>query len=121
MKSDFESIVPIAAAAHGKVGDELAFMYPEVLEVITLCTASGIAVLGVELFVVRPEGYETEHLSIYDQRMKHDVQKDEWASYVEENNFHAAEFVRLHRSGDDHVYVLTTASWAEFCATELTR
>ncbi len=123
MKNDLERVPTIVAAARGAVGDELAFTYPEVLEVIRLCTASGIAVLGVEVFVVRPEGFQTEHLSIYDQHMKQgaEVQKSEWINYVAENNRDADEFVRLHPSGDDHVYVLTTASWAEFCAAEQMR
>jgi len=75
----------------------------------------------VELFVVRTEGFETEHLSIYDQYMAADVQEGDWDSYVVENNRHASEFARLHPSGDDHLYVLTTASWAEFCAAQQLR
>jgi hypothetical protein len=123
MKNDLERIRPIATAAHGTVGDELAFTYPEVLEVINQCTASAIAVLGVEVFIVRSGGFQTEHLSMYDQRMKRgaEVQKGEWVNYVAENNSDANEFVRLHPSGDDRVYVLTTASWAEFCASEQMR
>jgi hypothetical protein len=118
MKSDLARVPAIVAVAHGTVGEELAFTYPDVLEVISLCTANGMAVLGVEIFVVRPEGFQTEHLSIYDQHMRQgsEVDKDGWSDYVAENNRHADEFVRLHPSGDDHVYVLTTASWAEFRA-----
>jgi hypothetical protein len=123
MKSDLARVPAIAAAAHGTVGEELAFAYPDVLEVISLCTANGIAVLGVEIIVVRPEGFQTEHLSIYDQHMRQGSGVDQgvWSDYVAENNRHADEFVRLHPSGDDHVYVLTTASWAEFRAAEQVR
>ena len=68
MRSDFESITPIALAAIGTVGDELTFTYPKVLEVIRLCTANEIAVLGVELFEVRSGGYAWKSLSTYDQQ-----------------------------------------------------
>jgi hypothetical protein len=121
LESDLNKIESIASAAHATVGNELAFTYPEVLDVVRQCTAHGIAVLGVEVFVVRPEGYQTEHLSTYDLYMQRAVQKSEWASYVAGNNLHASEFVSTHPSGDDHVYVLTTASWTEFRATKLMR
>lgn len=120
MKSDLARVPAIVAVAHGTVGEELAFAYPDVLEAISLCTAKGIAVLGVEIFLVRPERFQTERLSIYDQHMRQgsEVDKGGWSDYVAENNRLADEFVRAHPSGDDHVYVLTTAFWAEFRATE---
>ncbi len=123
MRSDFAKIPAITAAAHGSVGEELAFTYPDVLEVIELCAANAVAVLGVEVFVVRPAGFQTESLSVYDQHVKQgsEVHHGEWPSYVAENNRLAEEFVRQHPSGDDHVYVLTTASWAELAATQLMR
>ena len=118
MQSDLGKIGSIVAVAHATVGGELAFAYPEVLKVIKLCTANGIAVLGVEVFVVRPEGHETERLSIYDQQMNRRVQENGWPIYVADNNRRADEFVRLNPSGDDRVYVLTAASWAEFCKAQ---
>ena len=116
MKSDFELIQPIAAAAIGTVGDEMTFSFPEVLEVIKLCTANRIAVLGLELFEVHPEGYHTKKLSGYDQQMNKGPEKiDGWPDYVRMNNALAEDFVRQNPTGDDHVYVLTTSSWREFC------
>jgi hypothetical protein len=116
MKSDFELIQPIGDAAAGKTGDELTFTFPEVLEVIRLCTVNEIAVLGVEIFQVRSDGYYTKNLSVYDQQMKKGPdQRQEWGDYVRENNALAEEFIRLNPTGDDHVYVLTTSSWREFC------
>lgn len=116
MKSDFELIQPIGDAAVGRTGDELTFTFPEVLEVIRLCTVNEIAVLGVEIFEVRADGYATKNLSIYDQQIKRGPeQKQGWAAYVQENNSYADEFIRLNPTGDDHVYVLTTSSWREFC------
>ena len=116
MKSDFELIQSIGDAAVGKTGDELTFTFPEVLGVIRLCTVNEIAVLGVELFQIRPDGYHTKNLSVYDQQMTRDPdQTQEWAGYAEQNNSLAAEFVCLNPTGDDHVFVLTASSWREFC------
>jgi hypothetical protein len=93
----------------------LAFTFPEVSEVIMRCTENEIVVLGVEIFEVRPTGYLTKKLSEYDQHMgSGPKQRDGWADYVKINNRLAEEFVRLNPTGDDHVYVLTTASWREF-------
>jgi len=70
MTSDLEQIEPISRAASGRtIGNELAFTYPDVSRGIGLCTKSEIAVLGVEVFEVRGEGYATKNLSIYDQRV----------------------------------------------------
>lgn len=117
MTSDFETIPRIAVVASGKMADgELFFTFPEVLDVIKLCTANQIAVLGLELFEVRPEGYHTKKLSGYDQQMDKGHENVEgWPEYVDRSNALAKEFVLLNPTGDDHVYVLTTSSWREFC------
>ena len=116
MTSDLEHVESIARAASGKtMGDELAFTFPEVAEVIKRCSEHQIAVLGVEVFEVRPTGYLTKNLSDYDQRTgSGPKQQAGWADYVRANNLLAEEFVKLHPTGDDHIYVLTTASWREF-------
>lgn len=113
----------IASLAVGTVSDELTFTYPEVIEVVKLCTENLIAVLGVEIFEVRPEGYRTTDYSIYDQSMSNasNLSPDQWPDYVVENNSHAEEFIRFHPAGDDHVYILTVASWRrwlQLCAWE---
>lgn len=120
MTTDFEMLAPIATAASGKMDDgELLFTFPEVLEVIKVCTAKQIAVLGLELFEVRSEGYDTKKLSGYDQQMNRGPEKLEgWPDYVRKNNALAEEFVRTNPTGDDHVYVLTTSSWREFCVIQ---
>jgi len=93
----------------------LAFTFPEASEVIRLCTENEIAVLGVEVFEARLTGYLTKNLSIYDQQTgSGPTEREGWADYVKTNNVLAAEFVKLNPVGDDHVYVLTTASWREF-------
>jgi hypothetical protein len=116
MTSDLEQVESIARVASGRTrGNELAFTFPEVSDVIRRCSENEIAVLGVEVFEVRPTGYVTKKLSVYDQQMgRGPEQREGWADYVKANNALAEEFVGLNPSGDDHVYVLTTASWREF-------
>lgn len=116
MTGAFEKIPGIAAAAIGALGDELTFSFPEVLGVIGLCTMHEIAVLGLELFQVLPEGYATKKYSGYSQQMNKGPSNVEgWSAYVEKSNALAKEFVHLNPTGDDHVYILTTSSWREFC------
>ena len=118
MTQDFEKIGPIASLANTKtVGGEVAFTYPEVIEVIHLCTANEIAVLGVEVFLARDNEYFASGCSTYDLRMhKWDkVQMHDWGNCVRENNLLAEDAVRKNPTGDDHIYVLTTSSWREFC------
>lgn len=117
---DFERILGIADAAVGKVGNELTFPFPEVLKVIDLCSVNQIAVLGVELFLVKPDGYYASGSSDYDLEEKQRwpaVRLADWPEYVRYNNALAEECVRRNPRGDEHVYVLTTSSWREFCET----
>jgi len=115
----FEKIQAIAGAAVGAIGDELTFTFPEVLEVIQLCTKNEIAVLGVEIFLAKNDGYYyASGCSDYDLRLARKwkkLQKGDWGHYVNENNSLAREVVRQNPTGDDHVYVLTTATWGEHC------
>jgi hypothetical protein len=57
MTKDFANIPAIAAIAVGKAGPELNFTFPEVLNVIKLCSSNGIAGLGIEMFVVKSDGF----------------------------------------------------------------
>jgi hypothetical protein len=119
---DFQRIPGVAAAAIGEVGDEPTFAFPEVLEVVKLCSANQIAVLGVELFLVKPDGYYASGCSAYELYEKQRwsvVRLTEWPEYVRYNNALAEEFTRRNPLGDDHVYVLTTSSWREFCEIQL--
>ena len=121
MFRDFEQIPDVASAAIGKVGDEPIFPFPEVLGVIELCSSNQIAVLGVELFLAKPDGYYASGCSDYDllenQRWPA-VQLANWQEYVRQNNALAEECVRGNPLGDDHVYILTSSSWREFCENQ---
>ncbi len=112
---DLGTITAIVEKSVGTFGDnELSFAFPEVLEVIQLCSANQIAVLGVELFKVRDGGMYNAALSVYDLSIGSDPETvPEWPEYVKKNNAQAEEFVRQNPAGDDHVYVLTAASWRE--------
>jgi hypothetical protein len=118
MTDDFKIISEIIKAAVGKLqNDELLFTFPEVLNVIKLCTLREIAVLGVELFLVTPDGFRASGSSSYELELGRRwpvVQFQHWPKYLRDNNEMAEVFVRGHPLGDDHVYLLTTASWREF-------
>lgn len=117
MTSDLELLPGVLAAAVGRTGNELTFAFPKVLDVIKLCSANQIAVLGPDLFKLRGEGlYQTVKLSAYHLELKENPQRvEEWPEFVKINNALAEEFVRQNPVGDDHLYILTTASWREFC------
>lgn len=119
MKSDMELIESVKTAAIGSIGDELIFAFPEVLDVIKQCSINEIAVLGVEIHKALGGQYQTQHLSTYGLSVpRSGVRKEKWVDYVQMNNTLAEEFVRQHPTGDEHVYVLTTSSWREFCETQ---
>jgi hypothetical protein len=112
---DLEAIPAVKSKAAGAIGNELTFTYPEVLDVIAVCSTNRVAVLGIELMKLCNDGlYQTEGLSVYDLSIGKDPStRHEWPEYVKANNAHAEEFVRQNPAGDDHVYVLTTSSWRE--------
>jgi hypothetical protein len=117
MKSAIETVEAIAARANGRdPGGDLVFTFPEVIEVIELCAANQIAVLGVEVFLLKNSLFYASGCSTYDIELSKrwpNVRKSDWEKYVADNNRHAEEFVRLDPRGDDQVYVLTSASWEE--------
>ena len=87
------------------------------MQVIKLCSTNLIAVLGPDLFKISSDGlYQTVKLSGYHLEIRQNPQRiEEWPEYVKINNALAEEFVRQNPVGDDHVYILTTSSWSEFC------
>lgn len=120
MTHDIENVQPILILANTSLDGELAFTYPEIIEAIHLCTANEIAVLGVEMFLVRDGGYYASGSSTYDLQMNKwdEAAPEQWGQCVAENNMLAEESIRRNPAGDDHVYLLTTASWREFCVIQ---
>lgn len=110
MTRDFALVESIVRLSTGRtLGGELAFTYPSVLDVIRICTKEALAVLGVEVFLVTPEGYFTEALSTYDLLLGESA----WSDFVDANNGFADQFVRQNPAGDDHMYLLTVSSHRE--------
>jgi hypothetical protein len=109
--NNLETLKPVLSLAHGKtIGGEPAFTFPEVLDVLALCTKHEIAVLGVELFRAGPNGYSTEAMSMYEVHLG----EQHWHEFVALNNNLAAEFVKQNQGGDDHFYLLTASQRREF-------
>jgi hypothetical protein len=106
-----ETLEPVLGLAHGKtIGGEPAFTFPEVLDVLSCCTKCDIAVLGIELFTARPEGYRNEGMSTYEVQLA----GQSWHDFVLQNNGFAADFARRNRGGDDYFYLLTASREQEF-------
>jgi|SRR5882757_4305882 len=111
MMDNVQTLGAVLSLAHGKtIGGEPAFVFPEVLDVLALCTKHEIAVLGIELFKATPDGYVTEGISVYDITLKHQT----WTEFVLENNNLAADFARKNRGGDDHFYLFTASLQREY-------
>lgn len=88
---------------------ELAYPHHRVIDVINLATRQGVAILGVEVLQVAKHGLLLQEVSRYEVTFEGD-----WESFVTRNNKHAEAFVTGHPRGEDHAYVLTSTSRAEF-------
>ena len=112
MTDKVETLKPVLGMAHGRtIGGEPAFTYPDVLDVLAICTRHAIAVLGVEVFKAQPRGvYQTEGISTYEVQ----IGELAWPQFVNLNNSLAAEFVRENPTGDDHFSLLTASGDGEF-------
>jgi hypothetical protein len=85
----------------------MIFSLASALDVLGLCTASGIVVLGVEVF-------SGLNVSTYDQQVKDDPREESWTDYVHANNVLAEDFIRRNPASSTSECVLTTASLREF-------
>ena len=91
--------------------DEFVFPYPEVISVIRIASEHEIAILGVEAFEVRTDGLKVVDYSGYEFQFTGD-----WQAFVKTNNAEAARFIEAHRLGENHGYILTSASSREFAS-----
>ncbi|MCW5981191.1 MAG: hypothetical protein KIT09_24120 [Bryobacteraceae bacterium] len=89
--------------------EEFVFPYPDVLEVIRAASEHEVAVLGVELFEIQKAGLGVRDYSGYECDSSRP-----WHDFVRANNDEALRFINDHRSGEEHGYILTTASQREF-------
>jgi hypothetical protein len=109
--SDLEMLPAIAAAVLRRMSNgELVFTIARAVQVVEACSASGIAVLGVEVF-------PGLNASTYDQYLNAPADERFWPGYVQTNNTLAEDFLRNNPAPTTAECVLTTASWREFCDT----
>ncbi len=106
----FEQITDIARLAEGTTpdGSELTFSFPAVLDAINLASANQIAVLGMEVFQRRPDGFYAAGCSSYQFAM------NDWPTLVEHNKVAALKFVQKCSALGSPVFVITSASLTEF-------
>lgn len=98
----------VASAGSG----ELILPYAETLEAIDAATKHGIAVLGAESFEIRGDG-TVRALSYSEYEFQ---SEPDWRAFVGQNNDAAERWVREHRLGENHGYILTSASQKEFAS-----
>jgi hypothetical protein len=92
-------------------GSELVLPYAEALHAIVVATRNQIAVLGLEAFEVRKDGLSTVNMA---DASSYTVFTGDWKAYVAAMNAEADCWIRKHRLGENHGYILTSASEREF-------
>jgi|SRR5580704_12966377 hypothetical protein len=107
---DFDAILsPEISATAVRSGNEWLIPLPQTKVAIGLATKHQIAVLGVEVLRVLPDGLGVEGYSGYEFRVE-----DDWVKFVSRNNEAAFQYVVEHEFGNGYGYVLTTTSAKEF-------
>ena len=89
--------------------NELLFPFPDIVEVIDFATHHGIAVLGLEVFQVEADSLRVLGFSRYEVPYPGD-----WNEFVESNNAQALQLVQAFPRGEEHGYILSSASEREF-------
>jgi hypothetical protein len=114
--SDFDVILPAEiTGAAVRSGNEWLIPLPQTKEAIELATKRQIAVLGVEVLRVSPDGLGVEGYSGYEFKLGGD-----WVEFVSWNNEAALQYVVEHEFGIGYGYILTTTSAREFEALKAT-
>jgi len=94
-------------------GHELVFPYAEALRAIAVASAHQIAVLGLEAFEVQKEGLLTVDMADASAYIPF---SGDWPAYVRAMNTEAEHWIREHRLGENHGYILSSASESEFAS-----
>ena len=109
---ELESILPDELKNGARApGDELVLPYAGALAAIVIATNHQIAVLGLEAFEVRKDGLLTVAMA---DASSHAVFTGDWKAYVATMNAEADHWLRENRLGNNHGYILTSASEREF-------
>jgi hypothetical protein len=96
-------------------GNELVLPYGEALAAIVIATKHQIAVLGLDAFEVRNDGLQTVYLA---DASSHILFTGDWRAYVAALNSEAERWLKDHRLGENHGYILTSTSEREFAANK---
>jgi hypothetical protein len=94
-------------------GNELVLPYGEALAAIVIATKHQIAVLGLDAFEVRNDGLQTVYLA---DASSYILFTGDWRAYVAALNGEAERWLKEHRLGEKHGYILTSTSEREFAA-----
>ena len=92
-------------------GNELVLPFAEASAAILIATDHQVAILGVDAFEVRPDGLAT--VALFDPSCKIAFTGD-WKAYVALMNAESGRWLTEHRLGQNHGYILTSASECEF-------
>ena len=111
--ADLDLVLPAQLRSRAVVSagsEERILPYAETLEAIDAATKHGIAVLGVESFEIRGDGALLAlGFSVYEF-----LPEPDWGTFVGQNNHTAERWIKDHRLGENHGYILTSASQKEF-------
>lgn len=92
-------------------GNELLLPYDEALRAIAVASELQIAILGIEAFEVRKDGLLTVDLA---DASRYVPFTGDWKAYVTTMNAEGVRWVKEHRLGENHGYILDGASEREF-------
>jgi len=90
---------------------ELVLPFAEAVRAIEIASEHQIAVLGLDAFEVRKDGLLTVGLADASAYVRF---SGDWEVYVAKMNLEAERWIREHRLGENHGYILTSASQDEF-------
>lgn len=110
LPGDLEQALPEELRQRAQaIGNELILSYQDTLTAIASANERDIAVLGFEAGEVLDSGFRVLDYNGYDFKFLGD-----WKAYVQANNAEAERWVREHRYGKSHGYIVTSTSEREF-------
>jgi hypothetical protein len=114
--SELECILPDELKNGAIVsGSELVLPYAEARAAILIATNHRIAVLGLEAFEVQKDGLRTVDLADASAYIPF---AGDWGAYVANLNAEAERWLKDHRLGENHGYILTSATERELASAK---
>jgi hypothetical protein len=93
------------------IGNELILSYEDALAAIGIATKHEIAVLGFDSGEVLDDGFQVLGYTGYDANISF---RGDWKAYVQAMNMEAERWLKEHRLGKNHGYILTSTLQEEF-------